>query len=306
MRGRVKLVLLSAAVLCLAVGAVRLFAPVTGRVYAMSCGLDTGGAILEEDKIYKTSLSKSRLEETEAYLVGVVAAEMPAAYPDEALKAQAVASRTYALRAIEADNSVVLEEIGQVYISEAEMKKRWGKSYSKWHSKVSNAVKSTRGIIAVYDDEPILAAFCASADGKTEDCANVWGQSLPYLVSVDSHWDSLSEDFEAHASFTEAEIENALGGIPEVQERTEAGYVKTVLAGGKELSGIEVRERLGLRSAAFEVVHTNGGFDVVTKGYGHGVGMSQIGAGKMAENGADFREILEHYYTGVEVARVKN
>jgi stage II sporulation protein D len=298
-------VIASAAALCVAVGAAVSALSVTDKPYAVSCGLSTGSATLGEIKRYKTTLSNGELSDLEEYLIGVVAAEMPAAYSSEALKAQAVASRTYAIRAVEADSSVKLTDLGQAYISSDEMKVRWGDSYDKWYDKIRRAVEDTRGIIVVYADEPILAAFCASSDGTTEDCGNVWGSELPYLVSVDSHWDSTSEDFEKVKGFTEDELKSKLGGIPEITEKTQAGYVKSVLAGGNELSGIEVRERLGLKSAAFDVVRTDVGCDIVTRGYGHGVGMSQTGAGKMAEEGADFQEILEHYYTGAEIARLK-
>ena len=285
----------------LALSGMLLCCPHVNRTAFSECGAVTGEAFLSAAPCYSTSLDGKQLESLEEYLVGVVAAEMPAAYGQEALKAQAVAARTYALREIEANPEIDFSAIGQAYISCETMKKRWGSSYNELYKKVKGAVTSTKGVVALYEGKLILAAFCASSSGKTEDSGNVWNISLPYLKSVDSHWDNVSES----RIFTEGELVSALGGIPEIEERTQAGYVKNVRAGNKVLSGMQVRERLGLKSAAFDIVHKEGKFYINTRGYGHGVGMSQTGAGQMAAEGADFEEILTHYYEGCEIGKIK-
>ncbi len=277
----------------------------TALAVTAACGIETGGASIDNVNIYNTALSKNRLDSLEDYIVGVVAAEMPASYGDEALKAQAVAARTYALRALEANPSLSYSDIGQAYISRETMISRWGDSYDGFYGKIKNAVISTRGIIAVYNSKPILAAFCASSGGITEESQNVWGQSVPYLISVDSHWDSDSKDFTQTLTFTQSEITDLLGGIPEIQSRSQAGYVQTVYAGGEKLTGIQVRQLLGLKSADFQVSQSDNKIYITTKGYGHGVGMSQVGAAGMAKDGKAFNEILSHYYPGTELAKVK-
>jgi stage II sporulation protein D len=267
---------------------------------------NTGGATLSESGTYQTKLTEEQCTELEEYLVGVVAAEMPALYGDEALKAQAVAARTYALYTLENTPTTDLRSISQAYISVEDMQKRWGDDFETLYDKVKNAVTSTAGEILLYDNEPILAVFCASSDGTTEDSGNVWSSQLPYLTSVDSHWDKESEGFTQTKSFTLAQLNALLGGVPEVTERTSAGYVRYAYVAGKQLTGVEVRKALGLKSACFDVSVENDEVSITTEGYGHGVGMSQNGAGKMAEEGFNYSDILLHYYTGAELADIAN
>lgn len=297
---RIKGVFVGLAVIFCAFGALSV-CPYKSVTAPAECEAALGRAALDSMPYYTSSLEGKRLDSLEEYLVGVVAAEMPAAYDDEALKAQAVAARTYALREIEENPSVDYTALGQAYISQDTMKKRWGSRYDELYKKVSDAVTSTRGIVALYGGKPILAAFCASSGGKTEDSGNVWETGLPYLKSVDSHWDDVTET----RKFTESELVSALGGVPEITERTQAGYVKYVTVDGRSLRGADVREKLNLKSACFSIERQGGSFYINTKGYGHGVGMSQTGAGQMAAEGADFEEILTHYYVGCEIGKIK-
>ena len=264
-----------------------------------ACTVAVGEAELKVREIYKTTLSQNQLDEMESYLVGVVAAEMPAAYNPEALKAQAVAARTYALRAIEAGSDY--SQIGQAYISTDTMHSRWGDDFNTYYSKICSAVSSTKNIIAVYDGKPILAAFCAASCGTTEESSNVWEQSLPYLVSVSSPED---EENTQTVTFSVQELTSVLGGIPEIQSRTQAGYVKEAAVNGKVYSGVEIRQLLNLRSAAFDIKTEGNTVYITTKGYGHGVGMSQTGAGIMADEGSSYADILSHYYPGTSLAKV--
>lgn len=247
--------------------------------------------------------------ELEEYVVGVVAAEMPAAFPEEALKAQAVAARTYQIRQMQAAGSdSVLYDVGQAYITTEEQKKKWGENYAFYAGKIRNAVRATAGEIMVYNGEPILAAFHAQSAGKTEDAENVWNEAVPYLKSVNSMDDKNAPDNKTVVTFSAKEISNKLGcDLEEVSilSRTEAGYVDDVQAGDKILTGREVREALALRSANFTIEKRENDIIFTVFGYGHGAGMSQYGASFLAEKGMDYHEILNHYYTDIQFEKIE-
>lgn len=256
-------------------------------------------------------LSESELEE---YVAGVVAAEMPAAFPLEALKAQAVAARTYQIQQQKAMGSKeILYDVGQAYCTVMEQKAKWGENYAVYGKKIRQAVQETAGEIMVYDGEPILAAFHAQSGGKTEDAENVWSSALPYLKSVDSAEDQNAPNHKISVLLSAQEVFYALLGKNTdpaadilVLSRTEAGTVTEVQVGEASLSGREVRERLGLRSANFTVERQGDSFCFTTYGYGHGAGMSQYGASFLAEKGMDYREILKHYYTGITFQKIRD
>lgn len=247
--------------------------------------------------------------ELEEYVVGVVAAEMPAAFPEEALKAQAVAARTYQIRQMQAAGSdSVLYDVGQAYITTEEQKKKWGENYAFYAGKIRNAVRATAGEIMVYNGEPILAAFHAQSAGKTEDAENVWNEAVPYLKSVNSMDDKNAPDNKTVVTFSAKEISNKLGcDVEEISilSRTEAGYVDEVQAGDKILTGREVREALALRSANFTIEKRENDIIFTVFGYGHGAGMSQYGASFLAEKGMDYHEILNHYYTDIQFEKIE-
>ena len=242
--------------------------------------------------------------ELEEYVAGVVAAEMPAAFPEEALKAQAVAARTYQVRQMQAaGSSAVLYDVGQAYLSEAAQKEKWGESYGLYAGKIRSAVRATAGEIMTYDGEPILAAFHAQSGGKTEDAENVWDAAVPYLKSVDSKEDRQAPNNETTVTIAAKTLAEKLGVAKDaavsVKKRTEAGYVAEVQAGDKTFSGREIREKLGLRSANFTIAKNGESYLFTVHGYGHGAGMSQYGASFLAEQGKDYHEILRHYYTDI-------
>ena len=236
--------------------------------------------------------------ELEEYVAGVVAAEMPAAFPEEALKAQAVAARTYQVRQMQAAGSrAVLYDVGQAYLSEAEQKEKWGEGYALYAGKIHSAVRATAGEIMTYDGEPILAAFHAQSGGRTEDAAHVWNTAVPYLKSVDSKGDRQAPNNETTVTIAAKTL--ADDAAVSVKKRTEAGYVAEVQAGSKTFSGREIRERLGLRSADFTIAKNGDSYIFTVHGYGHGAVMSQYGASFLAEQGKNYHEILRHYYTGI-------
>lgn len=259
------------------------------------------------------------------FVVGTVSAEMYPTYHVEALKAQAVASYTYYCVQREqeradpdpdlkgADFADTLSGLPRYY-SDEELKERWGDHYDTYHSKITEAVDAVFGRKITYDGKPIMAAYHAISSGVTEDAALVWGGSLPYLQPVASPGDKLSPSYQSTVSFTAEEFKGKLSTVEGCSfgedpaawisgepQKSSSGTVSKITIGGKEMTGTEVRERLGLRSACFTVAYKEGRFTFTVLGYGHDVGMSQYGADYMARQGSDWEEILHYYYTGVVI-----
>ena len=263
--------------------------------------------------------SLNRTDDFDKYIIGVVAAEMPALYNMEALKAQAVASRTYALNFMERSGISDYSKVGQAYINEIEMSERWGEKCNEYYSKIAEAVLSTRKEIMIYDGEPIVAVFHAFSAGRTENSGDVWKEDLPYLKSVPSAFDSTAKGFEQEVRFSGDEFIKCLqevypdftfdkGDIIDqikINEYTEGGYVKSITTGNKIMSGTALREILLLRSANFRVYRDKEQIVFAVKGYGHGAGMSQVGANYLAGEGYTYRQILEHYYSGIEFGELE-
>lgn len=258
----------------------------------------------------------------EEYLVGVVSAEMPASFESEALKAQAVAARSYTVRKMaqspppEHSGAPVCTDSAHcsAYISKEDAFVNWGVNAEENYDKISSAVSETRGEVLYYGGDVALAAFHAAGNGKTESCADIWGGDYPYLVSVDSPGDAQYVNFASSADvgFEEfkQKIAAARAGVSiaspddiSLPVLSQSGRVKSVVIGGASFSGTEIRTIFGLRSASFTIAATpeNVHFDVT--GYGHGVGMSQYGANAMAKEGKSYAEILKHYYTGVDIKK---
>jgi stage II sporulation protein D len=268
--------------------------------------------------------SKSKIEEVplEDYLVGVVASEMPADFNEEALKAQALTARTYIVKQLmNKQNHLGLPKgaqvgdttMDQVYSSDDQLRKDWGADYSWKRKKVLEAVRATSGQILTYNGEPIQATFFSTSNGYTENSEDYWPSKLPYLRSVTSPWDKSSPKFSSQQTFTVADFEAKLGvrlgtgsTIGQITERTAGKRVGVVKFGSKTLTGKDIREKLGLKSSDFSWVRKGGNIVISTKGYGHGVGMSQYGANGMAAEGKTYKDIVEHYYTGVAITSTDN
>ncbi|RIX51095.1 stage II sporulation protein D [Paenibacillus nanensis] len=271
----------------------------------------------EKVRVYLTDKKRIETVPLETYVMGVLAAEMPIDFHLEALKAQAVAARTYIVRRLssgarsgEAD---VLDTVQhQVYFSKDELASRWkGKAKRDNLAKLKQAVEETRGLVMTYEGEPIEAAFFSTSNGYTENSEDYWEQPLPYLRSVASPWDKeLSPRYEADQTLKLSSFYRAMGlsgkaakGKPaiKVTEWTDGKRIKEVEINGKAFSGREVRERLGLASSHFSWKIGKDSITITTYGLGHGVGMSQWGANGMAQDGKTAEEILEHYYTGASL-----
>lgn len=259
----------------------------------------------------------------EEYLIGVVAGEMPVSFEEEALKAQAVAARTYTLYKLWVEPSVKHDadvctdpNCCKAYSAEAELREKWGDDFEKNMTKIEMAVWNTQGVYMVYESEPILAVFHSSSSGATENSGNVWNRDLPYLVSVESpesgdeinnyvttteisysEFKSIFTEEYPDAKFTE-ETEEWVKNI----EYSESGRINSVVIGETEISGTELRSLYKLRSTAVSIAMGANGVVFTVTGYGHGVGMSQYGANCLAQQGKSWREILQWYYTGVDFA----
>ncbi len=253
----------------------------------------------------------------EEYIKGVVAAEMPALFEMEALKAQAVAARTYALKKIQDNEDITEAEIGQAFLSKEELKERWGKDYNTYFKRISKAVDETRNEVMMYDDEMIDAVFHSTSSGYTENSENVWSVALPYLQGVESKNDEKAPDFITEKVINSKEVisklqnkykDLKLTNIPlfqqiQIIERSQAGYILQIQIGNKIITGKEMRELLELKSSNFTISQNNNELIFITKGYGHGAGMSQYGANFMAQEGSTYEEILKHYYKGIKITK---
>lgn len=256
--------------------------------------------VLKNDEIINIDL--------ENYVIGVVACEMPASFKDEALKAMAVAARTYALYKMKKNNKYDLTATtkDQCYITIDEMKNKWKNNYEKYYNKIKKDVYSTEGEYLTYNGDVIIAFYFSISNGYTENVENVFSQKLDYLVSVDSSFDSKYSYKESEKEIKLKDFLNKLGikdtKIEKISiERYNTGRVKTIKVNNKLFKGTNFRTKLGLRSTDFEIKYDTNKVYITTKGYGHGVGMSQYGANAMADLGYRYEDILKYYYTGVKI-----
>lgn len=245
------------------------------------------------------------------YLPFVVAAEMPASFGDEALKAQAVAARTFTLACRRHENADVCTESGccMAWLDEQALRERWGGDFAENMRTVRQAVAATDGEYLVYEGQAIQAAFHAGSIGATEDSAAIWSP-LPYLVSVPSpETAENAPELVVTSAVSPSRLAAALGLSPSGDPAgwlgqpvpDSAGRVRTMTVLGKSFTGSTLRSLLGLRSTAFTVAWDGTNFLFTVSGYGHGVGMSQTGAMLYAAQGMSYRDILAHYYPGTEL-----
>lgn len=244
----------------------------------------------------------------EDYVLGVVACEMPASFDIEALKAMAVAARTFALYKINTNKNYVMKTStsDQCYISVDKMKKNWGSSFDKNYLKVKQAILETQNEYMTYKDEIIVAFYFSISNGYTENCENVFSQKLDYLVSVDSNWDSNYNYKEKTVKFSINEFLKSLNlkdsKINKIDiNRSDTNRINFITVNGVKFKGSKFRSLLKLRSTDVEITHDNNFVYIKTKGYGHGVGMSQYGANSMANEGFTYEQILGHYYKGIKI-----
>lgn len=254
------------------------------------------------------------------YLIGAVAAEMPLSWPDEALKAQAVAAHSYVLycrdHATAANGAWLSADPArrQGYLTDAVLHSYWGTRYDANYVRLSALVDSVLTQVLCYEGAPAGTSYFAISNGRTEASENVWGTALPYLVSVDSSTDLAADHYEYALTLSAQQTAQQLAALgltadlaaPEqwfgTPEYTAAGYVAALPVCGQRITGTALRQALGLRSTCFTVRYESGAFCFTTKGYGHGVGLSQWGAKALAEQGQNFADILAHYYPGTSLS----
>ena len=278
---------------------------------------------ISDDKITFTVLSNGEVKEVTMadYLPYALAAEVPASFSEEALKAQAVAARTYILYCTEHANpkhpeADICTQAGccMAYAEESELRGVWGDKFEENMAIIKSAVTATDGQVLTFDANPILASFHSSSAGKTEDGTELWGE-VPYLVSVNSP--ETKNDVPDYVTSVEVTKENFRETVLLLKtnavfsdnpsewvsntELDESGRVRNMTVGGAILSGSEMRKLFALRSTAFVLEYKDGIFLFTVTGYGHGLGMSQYGANVMAKNGFDYKEILAHYYPQTEL-----
>ncbi|WP_083688319.1 MULTISPECIES: stage II sporulation protein D [unclassified Paenibacillus] len=276
---------------------------------------------LTQVRVYVTKEKRIEKVPMETYIRGVIAGEMPISFEPEALKAQAIAARTYIVRRLASGDVSGMPVKGadvtdttahQVYIPMKQLLARWsGKEREANLTKLNEAVQGTRGEIVTYQGSPIQALFFSTSNGYTENSEDYWDASLPYLRSVASPWDkSLSPEYKETTTMPLASFYQKLGlsgSTParslRVLDTTDGRRIRELAAGDATFTGREAREKLGLASSQFTWKISGKNIEITTYGYGHGVGMSQWGADGMAKKGSTAYQILSHYYTGTAVVR---
>jgi len=267
-----------------------------------------------EGRVYRFGL--------EEYLIGVVAAEMPARFELEALKAQAVAARTLAVHRMKRFGGQGCQHFSgadicddpaehQAWLSEKSLRKRWpGWSFYGYYHQIRRAVQETSGIIMIYQNRPIDAVFHSTCGGATASAKDIWNNEIPYLAGVKCNFDKHSPRYYNTFFFTWADLERrfkipgALFKKIRIESATASGRVLTVSLGRQLIKGTEFRSKLGLTSTCFAWKTTDSGLSFLVTGYGHGVGLCQYGADGLAKKGWRFYQILKYYYRGIFFSRI--
>ena len=263
--------------------------------------------------IKNTNTNKIEKMSLEEYIIGVVAAEMPASFNEEALKAQAVASRTYAVYKMQnskTEYDVVTDVSNQSFITKEDMKDKWKDEFDKYYKKIKDAVNKTKNEIMMYEDKVIEAYYFAMSNGFTEDVSLVFNEDREYLKSVKSVYENNDlKNFEVVKKFSKEEVCSKLNIVCDNIsfkniKRSNTGRVNSLNINETVYKGTDFRKKLGLRSTDFYIEEKDGYFYITTKGYGHGVGMSQYGANGMAKEGYTYDEILKYFYKNIEIKSI--
>lgn len=247
----------------------------------------------------------------EEYIIGVVAGEMPASFNMEALKAQAIASRTYAMYKMKNVNNYVLSTTinDQVYLNMEQMKSKWGNDFDYYYNRVKSAVDATKGQVITYNDNLIISYYFAISNGFTDNATNVFNENRAYLVSVESNWDKNYSAYSSTRTMIKSNFCNKLGiscdsiNINNISRDTN-NYVRSLNINGKAFTGKDIFNKLGLKSMDFDISVSGDNVIIKTLGFGHGVGMSQYGAQGMAKEGYTYDKILKHYYQNTEISNL--
>ena len=271
---------------------------------------ETSKVISKTNKNSKTVIvhvkDKDLYLDLEDYVTGVVAAEMPALFDEEALKAQAVASRSYAMSGVKNHIITISSSISdQVYKTNYELSDNWQGNYDKYFKKIQEAVRETENLVIKRDNKILRTYYFSMSNGYTENSLAVFNENT--FESVSSSLEQKLSNYLKTVTFTKNELCKLLKlddiNIQNIK-RNETNHVDKIIINNKEFTGVEFRKLLNLRSTDFEIEEDNGEYIIATKGYGHGVGMSQYGANEMAKIGKKYEEILNHYYKNTEIKKI--
>ena len=247
----------------------------------------------------------------EEYVIGVVAGEMPASFDMEALKAQAVAARTFAMYKMDSVDQYVLSTTinDQVYLTVEEMKDKWGNDFEHYYNRMKEAVRATEGEVLTYEGDIASTYYFAISNGYTDDALTVFGEDKDYLLSVESSWDKNYSSYRSTYNLSKDTFCSKLGiscdriVIGDVV-RADNHYVREIVINGTTFTGTQVFQKLNLKSTDFTITVNGDNVSIVTLGFGHGVGMSQYGAQGMATSGYTYEEVLAHYYQDTELIKL--
>ncbi|MGW6384742.1 stage II sporulation protein D [Peribacillus butanolivorans] len=274
-----------------------------------------------EVSVYRTNTKEIENIPLEEYVVGVVASEMPVSFELEALKAQSLAARTFLVKQMLSNSNINLPEgtditdnfqYHQVYKNKKELANEWQENYKSNISKIQKAVDATKGQILTYDEKPIDASFFSTSNGYTENSEDYWGNKTPYLKSVESPWDIQSPKFQYQTTIQVSKFEELLGiklnndvNIGTVISKSKGNRIKFFEINDKKYSGKTIRDKLKLNSSDFTFKREGSKVIINTKGNGHGVGMSQYGANGLAQEGKNYKDIINYYYQDVTISSVE-
>lgn len=263
--------------------------------------------LLEKKDIYVNYNDNKLL--LDDYVYGVVGAEMPATFSKEALKAQILAARTFTLNKLIKNPDYIFSNNDQAYYSDTELQSRWQDKYQEYSDYIKTLIKETEEEIIIYNNKPIEAFYFAMSNGYTSSAKEVFGINEDYLISVTSELENESlAKFKQEKEFNYNEFIQKLDlSIPITIsniERDESNRVKSIIINNKTFTGVEIRKKLDLRSTDFNIYLLNDKIKIETKGYGHGVGLSQYGANELAKQGYNYKEIIKHYYNNVEITKI--
>lgn len=254
--------------------------------------------------VMKEEKQQVKFDEFDEYLLSVVACEMPASYDEEALKAQIIAARTFALYRLKVDKTKELTNNDQCTLTKEQMEDRWKNKYNYYYNKIKDAIMASKDEVILKDNELLKTFFFASSNGYTESSKEIFNKESS--DSVPSLWDKESKDYKKTVTFTKEELVNLLGNFNSIKilERNKTNHVTKVSIDNKVMSGTKFRNTLKLRSTDFKVNVDNNIYQFTTYGYGHGVGLSQYGANYLAKTGKNYHEILKYYYGNIDIQKI--
>ncbi|XMB86099.1 stage II sporulation protein D [Mycoplasmatota bacterium WC44] len=279
-----------------------------GQELEITANTETPDTVKDSYIRIKRTSGEIQTIELEEYIVGVVASEMDDAFHMEALKAQSLAARTYAVELDSRNEIILTTDSHQVYKDETELRALWGNEYDAYIQRIKQAVVATKGEVITYQGEYIEALYFSTSNGKTEEPSFVWGGELPYLASVDSSHDVNSREYLETKSMSLNHFTSSLGLRNsyldvKVLSYTSGDRIDKIDIGGTTFNGIDVKSKLGLRSTDFTIEIKGTTVYITQRGFGHGVGMSQYGAHFMGQEGYSYKDIIHHYYQNVDITQ---